>query len=74
MKLKAEEIKKKQQRDAYRNMNLERMRLILMFAYQNKLTRGSENELDYKKFDNPMINRIAQRHQELGQPPVTENL
>jgi hypothetical protein len=43
-------------------MNLERMRLILMFAYHNKLARGPDTEIDYKKFDNPMLTRIAQRH------------
>ena len=47
MKQKTEEMKKSQVRQAYRNMNLERMRLILMFAYQNKLTRPT-SEIDQK--------------------------
>jgi len=74
MKLKAQEMRKKQEREAYRSMNLERMRLILMFAYQNKLARGSDTELDYKKFHNPMLTKIAQRHQEMGKPPVPEDV
>jgi hypothetical protein len=36
MKMKVDEMRIKQEKQAYRNMNLERMRLILLFAYSKK--------------------------------------
>ena len=47
MKLKTLEMKKKQEREAHRNMNLERMHLILRFAYQNRMIKPT-GELDMK--------------------------
>jgi hypothetical protein len=61
MKLKAAQMKKQHEREQYRNMNLERMRLILMFAYQNRMVKPT-TDLDTKKFDNPMLTKIAHRH------------
>jgi len=61
MKLKVEELKRKQERQAYRNMNLERMRLILNFAYTNKFEKPREEGEESKRYENKMITKIVQR-------------
>jgi hypothetical protein len=54
-------MKKKQERQALRNMNLERMRLILMFAYQNRMVKPT-GDAENMEFKNSMLTRIAHRH------------
>jgi len=42
-------------------MNLERMRLILNFAYTNKFEKPREEGEESKRYENKMITKIVQR-------------